>query len=211
MEIREMAKRIYIMVQDLSHVETLRTDFIESVSHEFKTPITSIEGYATLLQNDRLSPEKHNHYVEIIIENSRRLIHLSSSILMLSKLENQEIIPNKAEYRIDEQIRKAILMLEGKWEIKNIDFDMELPRQLYYGNEQLLERVWSNIIDNAIKYSPENSTIHVFMNSTDEATEVVITDHGEGMINDVQKHIFEKFYQGDLPVNQKEMGLDFHW
>lgn len=207
MEIREMAKRFNTMVQDLSHVETLRTDFIESVSHEFKTPITSIEGYATLLQNDRLSPEKHNHYVEIIIENSRRLSNLSSSILMLSKLENQEIIPNKAEYRIDEQIRKAILMLEGKWEIKNIDFDMELPRQLYYGNEQLLERVWSNIIDNAIKYSPENNTIHVFMNSTDEATEVVITDHGEGMINDVQKHIFEKFYQGDPSRKSEGNGL----
>lgn len=146
-------------------------------------------------------------YVEIIIENSRRLSNLSSSILMLSKLENQEIIPNKAEYRIDEQIRKAILMLEGKWELKNIDFDMELPRQLYYGNEQLLERVWSNIIDNAIKYSPENSTIHVFMNSTDEATEVVITDHGEGMINDVQKHIFEKFYQGDPSRKSEGNGL----
>ena len=207
MEIREMAKRFNTMVQDLSHVETLRTDFIESVSHEIKTPITSIEGYATLLQNNRLSPEKHNHYVEIIIENSRRLSNLCSSILMLSKLENQEIIPNKSEYRIDEQIRKSILMLERKWELKNIDFDIELPCQIYYGNEQLLERVWSNIIDNAIKYSPQDSTIHISMNSTDETLEVVITDQGEGMTKDVQKHIFEKFYQGDPSRKSEGNGL----
>lgn len=207
MEIREMAKRFNTMVHDLSHVETLRTDFIESVSHEFKTPITSIEGYATLLQNDRLPPEKHNHYVEIIIENSRRLSNLSSSILMLSKLENQEIIPNKTEYRLDEQLRKVILMLEGKWEPKNIEFDMELPHKLYYGSEQLLEQAWSNIIDNAIKHSPENSTIHVFMNTSNDAVEVIVTDNGEGMTEDVQKHIFEKFYQGDSSRKSEGNGL----
>lgn len=206
-EIREMGKRFNAMVHDLSHVEALRTDFIESVSHEFKTPITSIEGYATLLQNSHLSPEKHNHYVEIIIENSRRLSNLSSNILMLSKLENQEIIPDKSKYRIDEQIRKAILMLEKKWTEKNIDFDMELPFQLYCGNEQLLERVWSNIIDNAIKYSAQDSTIYISMKSEKEIIEVSITDHGIGMTNDVQEHIFEKFYQGDSSRKSEGNGL----
>ena len=184
-----------------------RSDFVANVSHEFKTPIASIEGYATLLQDHRLSPEKHDHYVEIIIENSRRLSNLSSSILMLSKLENQEVIPNKTVYRLDEQLRKVILMLEGKWEPKNIEFDMELPRKLYYGSERLLEQVWSNIIDNAIKHSPENSTIHVFMNTTDDAVEVIVTDHGEGMTEDVQKHIFEKFYQGDPSRKSEGNGL----
>ena len=160
-----------------------------------------------MLQNDRLPPEKHNHYVEIIIENSRRLSNLSSSILMLSKLENQEIIPNKTEYRLDEQLRKVILMLEGKWEPKNIEFDMELPHKLYYGSEQLLEQAWSNIIDNAIKHSPENSTIHVFMNTSNDAVEVIVTDNGEGMTEDVQKHIFEKFYQGDSSRKSEGNGL----
>lgn len=207
MEIREMAKQFNAMTYDLSHIETLRSDFVANVSHEFKTPIASIEGYATLLQDYRLSPEKHDHYVKIIIENSRRLSNLSSSILMLSKLENQEIVPNKTEYRLDEQLRKVILMLEGKWEPKNIEFDMELPRKLYYGSERLLEQVWSNIIDNAIKHSPENSTIHVFMNTTDDAVEVIVTDHGDGMSENVQKHIFEKFYQGDPSRKSDGNGL----
>lgn len=207
MEIREMAQQFNAMTYELSHIETLRSDFVANVSHEFKTPIASIEGYATLLQDHRLSPEKHDHYVEIIIENSRRLSNLSSSILMLSKLENQEVVPHQVEYRLDEQLRKVILMLEGKWEPQNIEFDMELPRKCFYGSEQLLEQVWSNIIDNAIKHSPANSTIHVFMNTVDDAVEVIITDHGEGMTEEVQKHIFEKFYQGDPSRKSEGNGL----
>lgn len=206
-EIREMAKRFNAMVYDLSHVETLRTDFIESVSHEFKTPITSIEGYATLLQNTHLSPEKHAHYVAIIIENSRRLSDLSTNILMLSKLENQEIIPDKSEYRMDEQIRKAILMLEQKWEEKQIEFELELPCQRYCGNEQLLERVWSNLIDNAIKFSPEQSIIHIVMQVNSAEIVVSITDHGTGMTEEVQEHLFEKFYQGDSSRKSEGNGL----
>lgn len=206
-EIREMAKQFNTMTYELSHIETLRSDFVANVSHEFKTPIASIEGYATLLQDHRLSPEKHDHYVDIIIKNSRRLSDLSSHILMLSKLENQKIVPNKTEYRLDEQLRKVILMLEGKWEPKNIEFDMELPHKLYYGSEKLLEQVWSNIIDNAIKYSPENDTIHVFMNAADDSVEVHVTDHGEGMTEDVMKHIFEKFYQCDPSRKSEGNGL----
>lgn len=122
-------------------------------------------------------------------------------------MENQEVVPNKTEYRLDEQLRKVILMLEGKWEPKNIEFDMELPRKLYYGSERLLEQVWSNILDNAIKHSPENSIIHVFMNTVDHAVEVIITDHGEGMTEDVKKHIFEKFYQGDPSRKSEGNGL----
>lgn len=207
MEIREMAQQFNAMTYELSHIETLRSDFVANVSHEFKTPIASIEGYVTLLQDHRLSPEKHDHYVEIIIENSRRLSNLSSNILMLSKLENQEVVPNKTEYRLDEQLRRVILMLEGKWEPKSIEFDMELPRKWYYGSEKLLEQVWSNIIDNAIKYSPDNSTIHVFMNTTDDAVEVIVADHGQGMTEEIQKHIFEKFYQGDSSRKSEGNGL----
>lgn len=110
MEIREMAQRFNAMTYDLSHIETLRSDFVANVSHEFKTPIAAIEGYATLLQNHNLSPEKHDRYVEKILENSRRLTNLSGNILMLSKLENQEMVLGKTEYRLDEQIRKCILL-----------------------------------------------------------------------------------------------------
>ncbi|MGM9681614.1 MAG: ATP-binding protein [Eubacteriales bacterium] len=207
MEIREMAQRFNAMTYDLSHIETLRSDFVANVSHEFKTPIASIEGYATLLQNHNLSPEKHDHYVEKILENSRRLTNLSGNILMLSKLENQETVLGKTEYRLDEQIRRCILMSETKWSAKNIEFDLELPRQIYYGSESLLEQVWSNILDNAIKHSPVGGVIHVSIRQTETHLTVAVADHGDGMTEEVQKHIFEKFYQGDSSRKAEGNGL----
>lgn len=207
MEIREMAERFNTMVYDLSHIETLRTDFVANVSHEFKTPIAAIEGYAMLLQNQNLSKEKYDRYVEKILDNSRRLTSLSGNILLLSKLENQETILDKTEYRLDEQIRKCILMLENKWAPKQIEFDMDLSRQLYYGSEPLLDQVWSNIIDNAIKHSPENGSIRILVETKTEMIRVSITDEGAGMSEEVQKHIFEKFYQGDSSRKSEGNGL----
>ena len=206
-EIREMAKHFNAMTYDLSHIETLRSDFVVNVSHEFKTPIAAIEGYATLLQNEKLSPERYRHYVEKILDNSQKLSHLSSSILMLSKLENQETVPQYKEYRLDEQLRKSILGLENKWTEKNIEFDMDLPKQMYYGSEQLLDQVWSNILDNAIKHSPQDGVIHVSINRTETRLFVCISDHGDGMDEEVQKHIFEKFYQGDSSRKAEGNGL----
>lgn len=206
-EIRELARHFNAMTHDLSHMETLRSDFVANVSHEFKTPISAIEGYATLLQNPSLTQEKHNHYVEIILDNSRRLSNLSSNILTLSKLENQEMIVDNREFRLDEQIRRSILLLEGKWSAKNIEFDMDLPKQMYYGSESLLAQVWSNILDNAIKHSPAGSVIHVNIHRADKCLTVSIADHGDGMTKEVQKHIFEKFYQGDNSRKAEGNGL----
>lgn len=206
-EIREMAKRFNAMTYDLSHIETLRNDFVASVSHEFKTPIAAIEGYATLLQDRRLSPEKHDHYVEVILENSRRLSSLSTGILTLSKLENQELVLNQKRYRLDEQLRKCILMLENKWSPKEIDFDMELPRVNFYGNEQLLEQVWSNILDNAIKFSHPGGTISVSIQQLEDQISITVADQGDGMTEEVKKHIFDKFYQGDPSRKSEGNGI----
>ena len=207
MEIREMAQRFNAMTYDLSHIETLRSDFVANVSHEFKTPIAAIEGYAMLLQNHRLSDEKHDHYVEKILENSRRLSNLSGNILMLSKLENQEMVLDSKEFRLDEQLRKAVLVLENKWAVKNIEFDMEMQKQIYYGSEQLLYQVWINILDNAIKHSPQGGIIQISIQETENAMTVYITDQGDGMTGEIQKHIFEKFYQGDSSRKTEGNGL----
>ena len=206
-EIREMAQHFNAMTYDLAHIETLRSDFVANVSHEFKTPIASIEGYAMLLQNRNLSPEKHDHYVEKILENSRRLSNLSGNTLMLSKLENQETVPGKSEFRIDEQLRKCILLLEDKWAAKQIEWELDLPRQIYFGSEQLLEQVWVNLLDNAIKHAPPGSAIGIRLLNTQTGVLIRITDHGDGMTEEVQKHIFEKFYQGDASHKSEGNGL----
>ena len=206
-EIREMARRFNSMTYDLSHIETLRSDFVVNVSHEFKTPIAAIEGYATLLQDASLAKEKHARYVEKILDNSRRLSDLSSNILALSKLENQETILHQKEYRLDEQLRKAVLLFESKWSSKNIEFDIDLPNSTFYGNEQLLDQVWVNILDNAIKHSPCGGIIQIRLWRNEDSVSVFIKDEGDGMSEDVQKHIFEKFYQGDRSRTTEGNGL----
>lgn len=206
-EIQTIAKQFNAMTYDLSHIETLRTDFVVNVSHEFKTPITSIEGYATLLQNPDLSEEKRLHYVEKILDNSRRISKLTSNMLLLTKLENQEMVVDNKMFRLDEQIRKIILSLEDKWTKKNIQFDLELPLIMYYGSERLLEQVWSNIIENAIKHSFNDGVISIQIDICENYVSVKISDNGEGMSEDVMKHIFEKFYQGDSSRKEEGNGL----
>lgn len=207
MEMREMARRFNAMAYDLAHIETLRSDFVANVSHEFKTPIAAIEGYATLLQGRSLPPEKQDRYVEKILENSRRLSSMSGNILLLSRLENQETLPDQAEYRLDEQLRRCVLALESKWEQKHIEFDIDLPARVYYGSQSLLDQVWVNLLDNAIRHSPSGGCIRIELNDQGEWICVSISDRGQGMSSEVQKHIFEKFYQGDSSHRSEGNGL----
>lgn len=206
-EIREMAQHFNAMTYDLSHIETLRNDFVANVSHEFKSPLAAIEGYATLLQNPHLSLEKHGRYVEKILENTQRLSSMSDNILLLSKLDNQKTMPDQAAFRLDEQIRQCVLMLENKWEPKQIEFDIALPKKTYYGSQALLAQVWLNLLDNAIKHSPIGSCIHIELKERAQMVSISITDHGDGMEKEVQKHIFEKFYQADSSHKAEGNGL----
>lgn len=206
-EINRMAERLNAMTYDLAHIETLRSDFVTNVSHEFKTPLAAIEGYATLLQDGVLPPDKREYYIGKILENTQRLTGLSSDILLLSRLENQGEIVDNHEFRLDEQIRKAVIVLEDKWSTKHIEFDMDLPKQMYYGSESLLSQVWLNILDNAIKCSHNEGVICVRIMHGAEGTVVAVRDQGIGMSPEVQKHIFEKFYQGDASRQTEGNGL----
>ncbi|SCI41790.1 HAMP domain-containing sensor histidine kinase [Romboutsia sp. 1001713B170207_170306_H8] len=158
-DIHNMNASFNKMVKELSSIETLRNDFIINVSHEFKTPIAAIEGYATLLQDNSLTEEERMEYTKIILDSSRQISSLSGNILKLSKLETQEIIPDKKYFSLDEQLRQSLLLLETQWSKKNIDIDMDLKSINYYGSEDLLMQVWLNIFSNAIKFTPNDGLI----------------------------------------------------
>ena len=195
------------MVEELSGTETLRGDFISNVSHEFKTPLASIQGFAKLLQNENLAPADRREYTQIIIDETTRLTKLATNILNLSKLENQKTISNKVRFSLDEQIRKIIVMLEPEWSKKNIDMDVALDDVSYFGNEDLMGQIWQNIINNAIKFTPENGLISVHLFRTESNITVRISDNGDPIPNDVKDKIFEKFYQGDHSRKTEGNGL----
>lgn len=195
------------MVRELRGMETLKSDFISNVSHEFKTPLSVIQAYSKALRKKNLSAEKRAHYEEVIDNNISKLTNLTTNILLLSKIENQSIVPNKEEYMLDEQIRQSILGLETEWKKKNITFDLDLKRTNYYGAQELMSQVWQNLINNAIKFSNENGKISISILENEESIEVTVADNGIGMTEEVMKNIFDKFYQGDSSHSTKGNGL----
>lgn len=206
-EIREMAKNFNIMIRELSKIEMFRNDFINNVSHEFKTPLSSIDGYAFLLKNKTLSEEKKNMYIDRIISNSKRLSNLVGNILQLSNLENKEITIERTLFSLDEQIRQVILLFENDWTKKNIELDIDLEHVNYFANSQLLHHVWQNIIDNAIKFSDDYGYIQIVLKSDSNYVYISIFDNGKG-INEIDlERIFEKFYQADASHSTTGNGL----
>ena len=205
-EVGESYQSFNVMTKELRATEVLQMDFVSDVSHEFKTPINAIEGYTMLLQGEELSPDQEE-YVEKILFNTQRLSGLVGNILLLSKLENQNIPMKKTEYRLDEQIRQAFLSLETKWTEKEIGFQVELEEVKYTGNEGLFMHIWINLLDNAIKFSPSKGTITMFLKQEQDSVKFILEDEGPGIEDDVKSRIFDKFYQVDGSHKAEGNGL----
>mgnify|MGYP002508436222 CR=1 FL=1 len=206
-EIMEIYTGFNLMAHELNSTEILQTDFVSNVSHEFKTPINAIEGYSTLLQGSETLSQSDREYVDKILLNTQRISSLVGSILLLSKLENQQIPTNQIEYRLDEQIRQSVVALESAWVQKDIELDVELDRVSYLGNEQMMRHVWDNLISNAIKFTPEDSTVKIRL--TKKLTKIVfsVEDQGPGIPEESLHHVFDKFYQADSTHKQEGNGL----
>lgn len=193
--------------EELGGTEILRKDFINNFSHEFKTPIVSISGFADLLLEEQLPPEDQKEYLTIIRDESRRLADLATNILTLNRVESQTILTDKAAFPLDEQLRQSVLVTQQKWRQKELDFDADLAPAEYTGSEGLLKEVWLNLLDNAAKFSPEGGTVAVNLRKEKSALMISVTDQGEGMRADTQAHIFEQFYQGDTSHTTQGNGL----
>ena len=195
------------MEHELSSVETLRSDFVSTVSHEFKTPLASIEGYATLLQNPDITPEERQEYTDKILTGTKRLSTLVSNVLMLSRLERGTVTPEVITYRLDDQIMQILLEQEPVWNAKNIEFDLNCEEITYHGAEALLYHVWSNLIGNAVKYSPEGGEVSISLKKENGSILFHIRDQGPGIAETDIRHIFEKFYQADTDHKKEGNGL----
>jgi len=206
-EVGELTNNFNEMVKELGSIESLQKEFVDNVSHEIKTPITSIQGFSQLLRTENLSKEERNEYADIIEEESNRLLNLSTNMLKLSKLQNQNRITNKEQIDIAEQIRKVLSLLEPKWREKEIVFNISLQEKYFYGDEELIFQVWVNIIDNAIKFSKQKGKIDISIKEKDKWIEIKIKDYGIGMDEEEIKKIFTRFYQIDKSHSAKGSGL----
>lgn len=206
-EIEDINSNFNLMTTELGATEVLQTDFVSNVSHEFKTPISAIEGYATLLQGSPEASQEQLEYIEKILFNTKRLSNLVGNILLLSKVDNQVIQSKNIKYRLDEQIRQSIISLGPDWEAKNIEFDVDMESIEYVGAREFLMHVWNNLIGNAIKFDPVGGIVMIRLLRDKDGIVFTVEDNGPGISAEAQKHIFDKFYQADSSHKEEGNGL----
>ena len=202
-----LGKSFNEMAEQLGSIETLRSDFINNISHEFKTPIVSIRGFARRLKKNNLSEERRQEYLDIIISESDRLAELSSNILLLSRLESTDKVLDRSLYSLDEQIRRSILLLSPQFEKKRLAIDIDMDPLEIMGGEEFTGHIWINLLNNAIKFSQPGGVIGVRLHRDGAHAVVRISDTGVGMDEGVKAHIFEKFYQSDASRKTEGNGL----
>jgi len=203
----EITESFNHMAEELEKTEMLRSDFINNFSHEFKTPIVSIAGFAKLLKRGNLTEEQKAEYIDIIEEESLRLSAMATNVLNLTKIENQSILTNVSEYNLSEQIRSCVLLLENKWSRKNIVPELDFDEYYIRANEEMMKEVWINLIDNAIKYSYENGTVQIKITETDSRILVSVSNMGVEIPEEAKEHIFRKFYQVDESHSSEGNGI----
>lgn len=206
-ELMDFSDAFNRMAEELGSIEMLRSDFVNNFSHEFKTPIVSLRGFAKLLKEKNLTQEEREEYLDIIIQESDRLTALATNILNLSKIETQTIITKFENYNLSEQIRRVILMMECKWVKKELELEIELDEVQFYGNFDLLNQVIVNVLDNAIKFSPNDGEIQINLTEFPNYIEFKVQDYGCGMDQETQSRIFNKFYQGDTSHQSEGNGI----
>ena len=196
------------MVEELGSIETLKTDFFSNVSHEIKTSLAIIQNYAELLNREDLSAEKRMEYTENILQATQRLSGLITNMLKLNKLEKQAIQPQPQPFDVCAQLCECALQFEELWEKKEIELEVDMDeRVIISADEQLLELVWTNLLSNAMKFTPAGGTVAITQTTEEGSVVVTVSDTGCGMDEETMKHIFEKFYQGDTSHATEGNGL----
>ena len=203
----ELNNSFNALATELENTEILRSDFVNNFSHEFKTPITSILGFTKLLKKGALTEEQRQEYLEIIEEEASRLVVMSKNVLDMTKFENQNILTNISHYNLSEQIRTCVILLEKKWEEKNISISVDFDEHYMDANEDMMKEVFINLLDNAAKFTPKNGEIEIKIQKSEESTDITIKNTGVEISEEDMPRIFNKFYQCDKSHSSKGSGL----
>ncbi|MFI3167391.1 MAG: HAMP domain-containing sensor histidine kinase [Bacillota bacterium] len=206
-EIGELIDNFNAMVKQIKSTQILNQDFVGSISHEFKTPITAILGFAEELQAGGLPADKQEEAIDIIVKESKRLSSMSTNILLLSKLDAESIIDKRETFSLSEQVRESILLLQNSWEEKDLELNLELEETIVSGNEMLLKQVWINLFSNAIKFSNQNGKLDVSIEIKEDAIYVEVSNYGKEIAKRDLPHVFDMFYKADKSRNSEGNGL----
>lgn len=205
---KDLAESFNTLAVELQNTELLRSDFVNSFSHEFKTPIVSILGFARLLNHKAISGEQAKEYLAIIEEEARRLSIMATNVMDMTKIENQNILTDVTKFNLSEQLRTCVLLLEKKWSKRELCLNLDFDEFTISANEEMLKSVWINLLDNAIKFTPQGGNISIIIDSSlADLITVTIQNTGPGIPEADKKRIFTKFYQGDTSRSGDGIGV----
>ena len=206
-EIGDLIDNFNGMVKQIKSTQYLNQDFIGAISHEYKTPITAILGFAEELKDGSLSTSKREEAIDIIVKESKRLSSMSTNILLLSKLDAEATVDRKETFDLAEQLRESILLLQDLWEVKELNLNLDLEETTITGNEMMLKQVWINLLTNAIKFSNFGGDLDVFLSVKENVVEVEVSNYGYEIAKSDITHIFDMFYKADKSRNSEGNGL----
>jgi two-component system phosphate regulon sensor histidine kinase PhoR len=192
-----MAANLNAMASSLARIEELRQQFVADVSHEFQSPLTSILGFSQALKGDRLPFEQRERYLGIIEAEARRLSRLADVLLRLNSLEDREGPPDPRAFRLDVQIRQVLVALEPQWSSKSLTVEADLFPVEMTGNQELWTQVWTNLIHNAVKFTPAGGHIQVRLTAGPGGPVAEVEDSGIGLDADQLDRVFERFYKAE--------------
>ena len=206
-EIAVMADNFNKMTRELNGMDYMRKDFMSNVSHEIKTPVAAIAGFSEMLLDGGISEQEQKEYLSYIYQESQRLSRMSENMLHMSRLDHQNIVDLSQEVKVDEQIRRCIILLGEKWPDKDIHYELQLEKCSIVSNYDLLFQLWTNLIDNAIKYSKQQGTIWITIKVENNSLKFSIKDEGIGISKEKLSKIYDKFYQCDEAHKKQGSGL----
>ncbi|PID25280.1 cell wall metabolism sensor histidine kinase WalK [Sporosarcina sp. P7] len=196
-EIGQLAKSFQQMVDRLSDNDQIRKAFVSDVSHDFQSPLLNIKGYADLLSDEELPANERIHYAGIIQSETERLSTLTKQLLLLTSLDQLVSPLQKRVFHVDQQVKESVRKFQWLLQEKEISVMLETEEVTYKGDPAFLEKVWENLLSNALKYSPDGETIDIRL--TEKANEICfsIKDTGIGMSSETKNRIFDRFYRAD--------------
>lgn len=203
----ELTDSFNTLAEELQNTEMFRSDFVNNFSHEFKTPIVSIAGFAKLIRKGVISDKQKEEYLSVIEEESLRLSRMATNVLELTKIENQTILTDTTSFNLSEQLRICILMLEEKWSAKDVDFKLNFREHIINADQELLAQVWINLIDNAVKFSPSKGTVEINIKTDEDSIYVSVINSGKEIPPEKRERIFNKFYQADESHSSEGNGV----
>ena len=207
-EIGELSDSLEYMAGELSKLDEYRKNFIANISHDFRSPLTSIKGYLEAMLDGTIPPEKYNRYLNIVLNESKRLTKLTTGLLELNDFDTYGPVLKKQNFDVVDVIRETRNTVEGVCEKKKIDLQIKCPAEdtVVYADKMKIGQVIHNLIDNAIKFSPKKGKIVVTIYDKNGKVFVSVKDQGPGIEKDKQKRVWDRFYKTDSSRGKDKQG-----